>query len=290
MRGKEDACRIGIAGMLIVMVMFRAGPHLTASEQVIPGRSVDVPKIRAMRAAARGAVTVPEKRAAVALIREQLRDGSMYVSHEAVSLLEEIATPEARSCLRELAEKDMNHHVKGMAIWSLWKIKLRETSTRDEQVALLKNALHGRHGDIPPGDVRNWAVDELAERGAIESLPEMKSAISDMYGSSQYAERRIQDLTLKTEILAGSNTRLEAYRKALQVPNRRISEWAISRLGQLEDQKDQAIALLMSQLEIAERKKNVVLYHNVLSSLKGLGRDLEREGRVNRELFNALKD
>lgn len=44
------------------------------------------------------------------------------------------------------------------------------------------------------------------------------------------------------------------------------------------------VSLLMDHLKIVEAQKDTILYNLILSSLKNLGRDLEKEGKVNREL------
>lgn len=233
---------------MVVAVMLGLAPlpveARSTSERPILGSAEEISKIRTLRSAARGATTVSQKREAITTIKQFLEDDSLEVSREAVLALEGLRIPEAETLLREVGETNASQYVRLAAVWALWRIKLSEAETHGQQIAVLMKALQRKKADIPPGDVRAWAIDELAERGVPEAIPEIEKAVRDMWGSSEYANARIEEAVAKIQLVAGCETRLEAYRKGFHSSHRKIVEWSILGLGDTKVEKQQVIDLL----------------------------------------------
>jgi hypothetical protein len=95
-------------------------------------------------------------------------------------------------------------------------------------------------------NVRIWAADELANRGAKETLPQIVEAVRKVY-SGQRGEEYVRLCQAKIDLLNGYPSRLDALSRALVMADstheQRIRRWAIGELGKLDSPSSRSVLI-----------------------------------------------
>ena len=164
--------------------------------------------------------TNEEREAAVTRLLSIIGDvnENMMLREYAAAKLGDLGAVEAKAVLEDLAKTlewtDSTRYLKWVCELSSWKIRVVEEPNEVKQVELLKRGLRTRLDGIIAGNVQHWAADELAGRGAKETLPDIIKSIR-YRNPGERGEKRIWLCKTKIELLSTSKSREEGLIKAL---------------------------------------------------------------------------
>ncbi len=281
------------------------------------GRASEVPQARTIKEITKDIDTHEKRSAAIAKLSIIVKDSTqnemlrMFATYE----LGELGAVEARDMLKELAESiewtdSAQQQLKRVAFLAYWQIRVAQEASEEKQVQLLKQALNESFDGYEAGNVQGWAVDELANRGIKEALPEIIKTVRSHY-SGKYGEDRVLLCRTKIELLSSSENRQEALSKALVTEDtsqyQRLKRWAIKELGKLGTEGSRMILInyaLGLQKEYYDENGNRIaqedglgtrnasrLYNMIIHALRGNGmteREIEATGLLPGRLFISV--
>lgn len=299
-----------IIAVVVVFVCLSA-----SAGEVFPRDRMAVQKILALREIVDTADS-PEKKeeVATALIEaltalvEALKDESQHVRKEAARLLGRLEIAGFAVALEEAAKKEKDNSAEYTMRTVGIKLRLLELRTTDEKVSLLLSLFERKKSPINSA-IQKWAITELGELGSRRALPLIEARIRTVrevvegmgdgllasprvkaHEREDQLERGTRRLLLakrKIEILSGGPL-LTQLDKTIYSDDEALRVWAAKRLA--ETKSDMAIPILQRAIGVAEHSKDAKLYTQCVASLKELGLDLEKEGKINRALIYRVED
>ncbi len=292
--------------MIAVVVVFVC---LSASAvEIFPADKMAVQKILALREMVDTAASPEKKEEVATALAEALKDESHHVRKEAARLLGRLEIARFAVALEEAAKKEEHNDAEAAMRIAGIKLRLLELRTTDEKVSLLLSLFERKKSSVNSA-IQGWIINELGELGSRRALPLIEARIRivrenvERIGEGLVAppevkahvreyelERGTRRLLLakrKIEILSGGPL-LTQLDKTIYSDDEVLRLWAAKRLA--ETKSDMAIPILQKALGVAEHSKDAKLYTQCVASLKELGLDLEKEGKINRALIYRVLD
>jgi hypothetical protein len=161
---------------------------------------------------------------------------------EALGRIGDTGLPEAERFLSAVTEseigQDPTQQIYQSAKLVLTMMIFRREKDPEQQIAFLERLL------TSPGFARNWAVDELCDRGNVASLPAITASIKRQYPNST-GDELVAYCQARMDIVNRDANRALAIGSVLRVDvafeDQRIMNWAITQLSALNSAEADAI-------------------------------------------------
>jgi hypothetical protein len=184
------------------------------------------------------------------------------VRAHALRKLGESGLPEALRYLSAISPAesgtDYSHQVWSAARIALQVALLNNISTQQAKIAFLRKAMTLQNQGHPDGEVQVWAINELCDRGDLESLPAIKEWFMSAYSGATAERQAVQYCEERMRVVSSDPNRVNALASILrlgaQPPDAILTSWAILQLAALHSpEADREIARFGAEIALLPR-------------------------------------